>query len=94
MADKTSSLTSTQAFVLQQFRDSQTNTNTNKQQQEQQRRKLAMDYLVLKQELAERERLQRIDTGAEQQLSPREMSRRSAARAGLLMPELNPDLLK
>jgi hypothetical protein len=81
---------STRAYVLQQFRESQ--AVTSQPQQIEERRKLAWDFLALKKDLAERERLQKIDTGAENQLSPREMSRRSAARAGLAMPQLNPDL--
>jgi hypothetical protein len=80
---------STRAYVLEQFRESQAIAS---QQQIEERRKLAWDFLSLKKDLAERERLQKIDTGAENQLTPQEMSRRSAARAGLQMPQLNPDL--
>jgi hypothetical protein len=91
---------STRAYVLEQFRESQAAIAVGlsqpppqqQQQQIEERRKLAWDFLSLKKDLAERERLQKIDTGAENQLSPREMSRRSAARAGLAMPQLNPDL--
>ena len=50
--------------------------------------KLAKDYFNLKRDLHERERLQKLDTGAEVQLSPKEMSRRAAARAGLQLPEI------
>lgn len=53
--------------------------------------KLAKDYFNLKQDLHERERLQKLDTGAEVQLSPKEMSRRAAARAGLQLPEIPTD---
>lgn len=81
----------TRAFVLAQFRASQA---LSAKEQIAERRKLAWDFLSLKQDLAERERLQKIDTGAENKLSPREMSRRAAARAGLQLPELNPDLEK
>mmetsp|Transcript_30461 Transcript_30461/g.65367 ORF Transcript_30461/g.65367 Transcript_30461/m.65367 type:complete len:128 (+) Transcript_30461:262-645(+) len=54
--------------------------------------KLAYEYLILRQDIDERLRLQRLDTGAENQLSPKEMSRRAAARAGLELPKLNPNL--
>jgi hypothetical protein len=80
---------STRAYVLGQFRESRAITS---HQQIEERRKLAWDFMSLKQDLAERERLQKMDTGAENQLSPKEMSRRSAARAGLQMPLLNPEL--
>jgi hypothetical protein len=49
-------------------------------------------YAALLEDLKERQRLYRIDTGAENKLSPQEMSRRAAARAGLQLPELNPEL--
>lgn len=49
-------------------------------------------YSALLADLKERQRLYRIDTGAENKLSPQEMSRRSAARAGLALPQLNPEL--
>lgn len=54
--------------------------------------KLASDYLAFMENLQERARLQDLDAGAEVQLSPKEMSRRAAARAGLQLPDLNPDL--
>lgn len=53
---------------------------------------LAQSYATLLADLKERERLYRLDTGAENQLTPKEMSRRAAARSGLLLPELNQDL--
>jgi len=56
------------------------------------RQSLAQDYLNLLADLAERKRIQLLDTGAENKLSPKEMSRRAAARAGLQLPDLNPDL--
>lgn len=54
--------------------------------------KMAYEYMILRQDIDERCRLQKLDTGAENQLSPREMSRRAAARAGLELPKLNPDI--
>uniref|UniRef100_A0A7S2MMR4 Uncharacterized protein n=1 Tax=Helicotheca tamesis TaxID=374047 RepID=A0A7S2MMR4_9STRA len=55
-------------------------------------RKLAYDYFILKTDLAERARLHELDGGSEVKLSPMEMSRRAAAKAGLQLPNLNPDL--
>ena len=54
--------------------------------------KLAYEYLSLREDIDERSRLQLLDTGAENQLSPKEMSRRAAARAGLQLPQLDPTL--
>ena len=79
----------TREFILQQFRESKDLTDS---QDVNRRRKLAFDFLTLKKDLAERGRLQKLDTGAEEKLSPMEMSRRAAARAGLQLPNLNPDL--
>lgn len=81
----------TQEFILQQFRGSKDLTDS---QDILRRRKLAFDFLTLKKDLAERGRLQKLDTGAENQLSPKEMSRRAAARAGLQLPKLDPELEK
>eukprot|EP00934_Nitzschia_sp_Nitz4_P003955 Nitzschia sp. Nitz4//scaffold110_size71422//59744//60085//NITZ4_005883-RA/size71422-processed-gene-0.63-mRNA-1//1//CDS//3329533116//3945//frame0 len=55
-------------------------------------RRIAYEYLILKQDLTERSRLHQLDAGAEEQLSPKELSRRAAARAGLQLPDLNPEL--
>ena len=55
-------------------------------------RRLAQNLLRLKQELYERQRLYTLDSGAEVVLSPKEQSRRAAARAGLQLPKLDPDL--
>ena len=64
------------------------------QQQEQQKKKIdhyyramTVQYHNLKLDLQERDRLYKLDTGAEVQLSAKEMSRRAAARAGLQLPE-------
>lgn len=68
-------------------------TSTAKQQQLlQQQQKLAYEYYTLRNDLAERSRLQQLDRGADVQLSPRELSRRAAARAGLQLPNLDPEL--
>ena len=86
-------LTTTQSFVLEKFRSSSSSTSPSSSQSSLlfAKEKLARDYFMLKTDLAERERLQKLDTGAELQLSPKEMSRRAAARAGLQLPEA-PDL--
>mmetsp|Transcript_4325 Transcript_4325/g.6602 ORF Transcript_4325/g.6602 Transcript_4325/m.6602 type:complete len:129 (-) Transcript_4325:275-661(-) len=50
-------------------------------------RKMAYDFHILKSGLRERGLLHELDGGAEIKLSPKEMSRRAAARAGLQLPE-------
>lgn len=55
------------------------------------RRRLAARYLALRTSLAERQRLYELDRGAEERLSPRELSRRAAARAGLHLPDADAD---
>ena len=57
-----------------------------------QRQQIASEYSMLLSDLSERLRLQKLDTGAEEKLTPKEMSRRAAARAGLQLPKLDPDL--
>ena len=52
-------------------------------------RQIAYDYWILKQDLAERARLHELDQGADEKLSPKELSRRAAARAGLQLPKLD-----
>jgi len=52
-------------------------------------RKVAYDYLNLKKDLTERARLHELDSGADVKLSPRELSRRAAARAGLQLPVMD-----
>lgn len=79
----------TQQMLMDQYR--QTQNETCKEQQKQ-LRLMAVHYHNLKQDLAERNRLYKLDTGAEKQLGGREMSRRAAARAGLQLPKLDPDL--
>ena len=58
-------------------------------QQAEHLRKIAYDYLKLKNDLAERGRLHELDAGADTQLSGMELSRRAAARAGLQLPKLD-----
>jgi len=100
-------LNSVQTFVLQQYRGSDaagqeqksTMDGHRERQADRGRRmaaanaaRVASNYHQLQRDLAERARLYELDTGAEVVLSPQEMSRRAAARAGLEMPRLNPDL--
>ena len=73
--------------VISQYRQSISATP----QQAQHLRKVAYDYLNLKKDLTERARLHELDSGADVKLSPRELSRRAAARAGLQLPVLDND---
>lgn len=57
-------------------------------------RKLLHDFHRLRADLAERARLNAMDTGAEEVLTPKEMSRRAAARAGLQLPQMDPGFQK
>jgi len=79
----------TRKFILSQYRASQA---TKSQERILQSRVLAEEYSNLQRSIAERAELHKLDKGAEGQLSPRELSRRAAARAGLQLPELNPEL--
>lgn len=50
---------------------------------------IAYDFYILKMDLKERARLHELDQGADEKLSPKELSRRAAARAGLQLPVLD-----
>ena len=52
-------------------------------------RQIAYHYYILKQDLTERARLHELDQGADEKLSPKELSRRAAARAGLQLPKMD-----
>ncbi|OEU17360.1 hypothetical protein FRACYDRAFT_237776 [Fragilariopsis cylindrus CCMP1102] len=88
----------TRKYVLNWYRrelvdhNNNNNNNNNKKEEEKLHKLLANEYLSLRENIDERTRLQQLDAGAEKQFSPKEMSRRAAARAGLQMPDLNPDL--
>ena len=56
-------------------------------QQQQLQQRFASELYLLRQDIHQRGELYLIDTGADQQLSPHELSRRAAARAGLQLPE-------
>jgi len=83
------SLSPMQHYVLKQHRASIAETCPEKIDAI---RQIGVDYFSLQQNIAERSRLHELDAGAEVQLSPKELSRRAAARAGLQLPDLNPDL--
>jgi len=87
----------TRNYVLNRYRDSRSDddnnkNNTDNKNQNHHNLSLAYEYMILLQNIDERKRLQQLDTGVEKKLSPKEMSRRAAAKAGLRLPELNPDL--
>lgn len=86
-----SSSNTTRQFVLQRSRRAAT-AQGDALEREPALFAMAQSYATLLVDLKERERLYRLDTGAENQLTPKEMSRRAAARSGLLLPELNPEL--
>ncbi|CAB9526379.1 expressed unknown protein [Seminavis robusta] len=77
------------SFVLQQYRASQ---QVSCPDETAQLRQLASDFLQLHRDLKERDRLYELDAGVESVLTPKEMSRRAAARAGLQLPDLDPNL--
>lgn len=51
-------------------------------------RKMAYDFHTLQKDLTERARLYELDSGAEKVLTPKELSKRAAARSGLQLPKL------
>ena len=76
-------------FVISQYRFTQSIQGTEKKIE---LSSLASEYFTFRRDIYERSRLHQLDAGAEEQLSPKELSRRAAARAGLQLPDLNPDL--
>lgn len=84
-----STMNTTREYILTQYRANQTMESSAERNR---LRALAANYHRLQQDLKERKRLYELDTGAEVILGPKEMSRRAAARAGLQLPELNPEL--
>lgn len=99
-------LNAAQTFILQQYRESKTiemNTgggagsagmeDKHKQRRQQQLlQTIATNYYQLQKDIHERSKLYELDTGAEVVLTPKESSRRAAARAGLQLPKLYPEL--
>eukprot|EP00563_Minutocellus_polymorphus_P019518 CAMPEP_0197726360 /NCGR_PEP_ID=MMETSP1434-20131217/14959_1 /TAXON_ID=265543 /ORGANISM="Minutocellus polymorphus, Strain CCMP3303" /LENGTH=142 /DNA_ID=CAMNT_0043312269 /DNA_START=58 /DNA_END=486 /DNA_ORIENTATION=- len=75
-------------YVLTEYRKNMSVTP----QREVMLRRIAYDYLVLKDDLTDRKRLHELDGGADTKLSPAELTRRAAARAGLQVPKMDPGL--
>lgn len=76
----------TATYVLEQYR---ANVNSADPVQKQKFRKMAVDAARLADALSERKKLYDMDAGAEVQLSGPELTRRAAARAGLLPPDMD-----
>ncbi|ACI65206.1 predicted protein [Phaeodactylum tricornutum CCAP 1055/1] len=82
-------LNPTRAFILKRYRSAQ---NITDKEEIAKLKAVAYDYLQLQKDLTERARLYDLDRGAEVVFTPKEMSRRAAARSGLQLPKLDPDL--
>lgn len=86
-------------FLIQQYRKASLSSSTTPQttttevnhsaaiHQQQIQQRFATELYLLRQDIHQRGELYLMDTGADQQLSPHELSRRAAARAGLQLPE-------
>lgn len=84
-ASPASRYNATQLHVLKRIRSSSNNESTS-------HHKLLLQYYELQRDLHARAKLYALDTGAENQLDAREMSRRAAARAGLQLPIIREEL--
>mmetsp|Transcript_28627 Transcript_28627/g.27525 ORF Transcript_28627/g.27525 Transcript_28627/m.27525 type:complete len:135 (-) Transcript_28627:142-546(-) len=71
--------------ILKQYREAQNLPSKDTQVLQ----KMALDFYTLRKDLRERSRLYALDAGVEVKLSPKEMSRRAAARAGLQLPDMS-----
>ena len=80
---KENTINSLRTFVLDRYRNDTENNGEIKTSKH-----FAYNYSLLAKDLQERKRLYELDASAENTLSPLEMTRRSAARAGLQLPEL------
>ena len=89
IAQSITTMPATQRYILDQYRESQSISSPEKVKQ---LRQLAYDYYSLQKDIQERGRLYDLDAGAEEKLSPKELSRRAAARAGLQLPEIDESL--
>ena len=78
----------TRQYVLKQYRLNQSAQGEKATMLQ----KFAMDYSALLTDLQERKKLQDLDGGLESDISQEEMSRRTAARVGLQLPKLDPQL--
>jgi hypothetical protein len=76
----------TATYVLEQYR---ANVNSADPLLKQKLRKMAVDAARLADALSERKKLYAMDAGAEEQLTGTELTRRAAARAGLLPPDMD-----
>lgn len=74
-----------QQHIITQYRESKSLPPKEATRQ----RQIAYHYYILKQDLTERARLHELDQGADEKLSPKELSRRAAARAGLQLPKMD-----
>ena len=72
------------AYLMSQYRQSAAVTS---QLEQEALRKKALAYYDFRRSLAERAKLYELDSGAETVLTPKEISRRAAARAGLQLPD-------
>mmetsp|Transcript_130676 Transcript_130676/g.194693 ORF Transcript_130676/g.194693 Transcript_130676/m.194693 type:complete len:110 (+) Transcript_130676:143-472(+) len=88
VAGENSTSSATRKYIMEQYRASESLSL----EAAEPLRNMADDYLSLQKDIAERARLHKLDTGVENQLSPKEMSRRAAARAGLQLPDLGEQL--
>jgi hypothetical protein len=75
----------TATYVLERYRAAAETTDPLQQQK---LRKMAVDGARLVDALSERKKLYDMDAGAEVQLTGTELTRRAAARAGLLPPDM------
>ena len=83
----------TQQYLLAQYRQGKSKATSIQGGDELNKlRDLTNDYFTLRRDMAERSKLYEMDAGAEEQLSPKELSKRAAARAGLQLPKLDPTL--
>jgi hypothetical protein len=71
--------------LMTKYREAASDSNTAETER---MRKIAYECFLLRRDLASRAELYAMDAGADQILTPKETSRRAAARAGLQLPEL------
>ena len=79
-------VTSMRQYLISQYRETLALSLTPDSSIAVQKRRLAYDYYLLLSNISERGSLFELDGGAETKLSPKEYTRRAAARAGLIVP--------
>ena len=84
--NKEKTINSLRTFVLDKYRSDSNEKNDDMTISHQ----FAYNYSLLSKDLLERKRLYELDASAENTLTPLEMTRRSAARAGLQLPKVAP----